>query len=152
LAKEFCEAYRIVEADEKLSSKTLSYKTKVYGYGRKSAFGATENALVTIKSAYDFLLQVFRWWISLYAKIVYLLHITALLALCVSMILSLISFAPNLIESTIFGAVASFMLSIPIIFLGWIISDKLLTSLADSLFNVRQQILGGIVGILPHEY
>jgi len=51
VAKELCEVYRIVEVNEKLSSKILSYKTKVHNYGRKSAFSETGKALITIKSS-----------------------------------------------------------------------------------------------------
>jgi len=152
VAEEFCVLYRMAETDEKLSSKILSYKTKVHNFGMKSGYGYTGEALITIESAYNFLLQDFRWWVNLYQKIIYLLHITGLFALVASIIFSLLSYAPQLMESTLFGAIMSFMLSIPIILFEWLVSYKWLISLTDTLFNIRQQIIGGITGILPQEY
>jgi hypothetical protein len=153
VAKEFCEEYDVVKSDKKLSSIDLSFNTWIEFYGgRKSAFGCTEKAPITIKEAYHFLSSIFRWWVNIYKNIIYLLHLTALIALGASIILSLLSFAPVLAEATIKWAVMTFMLSIPIIVFGWLISSKLLNDLDDTLFNVRQQIIGGIADILPEDY
>lgn len=152
VAEEFCQEYKKVEANKELSLKHLSYKTKISKWGRSSAFGANGDALYTIKQAYDFLVSILRWWLDLYSTIIYLLQGTALFILGLSVLFGLLSYAPSLTDITLSLSIASFMSAIPILVFGWIISHRLLNQLDDTLFNVRQQIHGGIIGILPHEY
>jgi hypothetical protein len=148
IAKEFCDVYKMAKADKKLSSMKLSYKTKIGDYGRRSAFGYSGDALETISSAYDFTSNTFRWWVSLYKNLIYFFHVAALLLLGASIIFSLLSYSPSLMNYTLLYAIMSFMLSIPTILIGWYFSDKNLIVLDDTLFNVRQQIISGVAGIL----
>lgn len=147
VAKELCDSYRMVKADKQLSSKQLSYKTKIGDYGRESAFGHAGDALGTIAYAYDFVAYTFRWWVKLCKEMLYLVNGTALLILGASVILSLLSYAPVFTDAALRYVIISFILAIPTIVIGWYLSNKHLFVLEETLFNVRQQINGKIEGI-----
>ena len=152
VAKEFSDLYKEVESDPQLCKKNLAYKTRIHTWGRDSAFGADGTALSTINQAYDFLISTFRWWVDLYAKIIYFVQGLALVTLGASIFFGLLSYASVLAETTLFASVLSFIISIPILGFGWLISQRFLTQLNDTIFVVRQQIHGGLRDILPHDF
>jgi hypothetical protein len=152
IAKELCELSKQIEDDSELSSKNLAYITKIHSWGRDSGFGANGTAPYTIKQAYDFLIWTFRWWIDMFAKIIYFVQGLALVTLGVSIFCGLLSYASVLAETTIFITVLTFIISMPILGFGWLISQKLLTQLDDTIFVVRHQIHGGLKDILPHAF
>jgi len=155
VAKELCDLYRQIENDDKLSAKNLAYKTQIVlckKWGKDSGYNANDNALATIKNAYNFLMVPFRTWIGNETQIIYIMQGSALLSLGTSIIFGLLFYASVLTETTLFSTVWFFIISIPIISLGLLLSQQLLTKLEETVFNVRQQIHGGLADLLPYDY
>ena len=155
IGKEFCDLYKEIVDDKKLSSKIISFKTMVPSYGGMNfgTFGSgTGKAPAVISEAYDFLVRTFRWWINMYWRIIYIIHALSLAALGISIVFSLLAFAPNLVDNVLSIAGTALMSSIPLIGFGWYLSNRWYTAFDESLFNIRQQIFSGLQKMLPQEY
>lgn len=152
LAKELCDIYTKVKASKKLSALIIYFDSKVEYYGGTNSWGATGKAPEVIETAYQCIVRDFRWQFNLQKQFIYFYQVLPLLTLSTSIIFSLLAFVPNFSGIFIGIAVGSFVLTIPIILIGWYYSNKWINDFDDALFNIRQQIIGSTSCIPPHGY
>lgn len=149
VAKELVDVYGSVKNNEHLRSKRLRWKMKVWNYGR-AGYGCKAPALEAISDAYRHLLASTRFGISFARGVVYLFYITSLCFLIWSIFTSLLAhITGGFQERLLYGALASLVSATLLTLAGWIICNRIITQIVDSLFNVRHYIHGGIADVLP---
>lgn len=153
LAKELCELHKKVIDSEELSSKEIFYESTTEVFGGADIERYYGKAPKAIEHAYNSVAYLFRWRLKyLYGNFTTWYQLIPVITLIGSMIASLFAFAPSLTGTLLFWAIALFLFSLPAILIGWYYSNKWLNGFDDSFFNIRQQILGQLEGILPSGY
>jgi hypothetical protein len=153
LALWLAQLHEVVVKDSNLSKKQLSWSSGI----RRDAWGYPTSAFKrpaaeAIEEAYGYILTNLRSQLSLIRNLSSLFYLPILLCMC-SIFFSLVIFVPGSWQkSMVYYAVvmltASGILSIalPLVF------NRLFAALWDMMYNLRQQIRGGLSGILPFDY
>jgi hypothetical protein len=153
--KELIELYSTVKKDKELSTKVIFYASNTAVF--KGAHFAGEKqygeALDVIKNAYSSIIYMLRWNLkNVYGTIITLYQAVPVGALISSIVASLFAFAPSFTHTALIIAMSLLLLSTLAVVVGYYYSSKWLNGYDDSIFNIRQQIIGELTGILPDSY
>lgn len=153
MGKELCELYEIVKKDKELSTKKIFYDEKAGVFEGIGLNGYQGDPLKVIKDAYNTVIYLLMWKLRhLYRGFIIAYQIIPVGLLFGSVIASLFSFANSSAHVALSIALTLLLLTIGFISLGWYYSSRRLNRYDDSLFNIRQQILGELSAILPQAY
>jgi hypothetical protein len=145
LAKELLDAYDRIIRDEKLRQRTIKWKTRIYDYGF-NGFEESTNAPEAIRSVYDYLQNV-RYMLFTIRKFIHSMFLLFLAFLFSSLVLATRAYFPvdwqreSLALSLGMTLAGAFLMCYV-----WWFSSKRLGKIEDTLFNIRQQILGQLRG------